>query len=529
VDDVPATYEELRDRVTAWTAAVPGGAPAGAPAKFDPDYQLVSNEVAKLDMPAGGTVAWKVVVEKGGALLSGKSKDLVIAAYLAHALHVTGGVPGLTRGCVLLVELMERYWDTLFPEPKRLRGRANALQWFVDKTTLALATPPPSPGLAEAEALEAAAVKLSELARARFAELAPAFGAILEVVARLKEQAAPPPPPPAAEAAPAAAAPAAAQAPAPAAAPAPAEAAAPADLGDLGPWLRTTGAALVDVAGRLRAADPADPAAYRLLRTGTWLSMSEEPPSSAEGRTLVRAPPAADELAALAQGQKWADLLQAAEDAAAGDPLWLDPHRLSWQALGGLGPAHQRARAAIVAEVRALVGRLPGLPKLAFSNGAPLADAATRSWLEEEVGKAAGGAPRAAGPAAGEASAARIAEAKELLAAGQVAEALRVAREGAAGAGSERERFVLRLGVARLFVASGLKALALATYQDLDREAQERDLDAWEPALAAECLRGLIAAARAMSEDPRGASPDLVLSYRRLSRLDPESAHDLWP
>jgi type VI secretion system protein VasJ len=235
-----------------------------------------------------------------------------------------------------------------------------------------------------------------------------------------------------------------------------------------------------------------------------------------------------DELAGLAQGQKWPELLEAAESAAAGDPLWLDPHRMTWQALGGLGPTYQRARAAVVAEVRALVGRLPGLAKLTFSDGTPLADEATRSWLEEEVGKAGGGARRTA-PAAGEASAARIAQVKELLGAGQVAEALRASREGAAGAGSERERFLLRLDVARLLVGSGLKALALATYQDLDREAQERELDDWEPALAAECLRGLIGAARAMSEDPRGSSPDLVMSYRRLSRLDPESANDLWP
>jgi type VI secretion system protein VasJ len=528
VDPVPETYDALREQVTAWTGAIPGATPAGTPAKFDPDYQAVANEVAKLDMPAGGKVVWKTVVDKGGALLSGKSKDLVIASYLAHALHVTGGIVGLTRGCVLLVELMERYWDTLFPEVKRLRGRANALQWFVDKTALALAVPPAAPAPAEVDALEAASVRLAEVSRQKLAELAPAFGAILEVVARLKAEAAPPPPPAAEPAAAPAAGTAPAAAPAGAAAsPAPAAVAAFGD-DDLAGWLRVTGAALADAAGRLRAADAADPAAYRLLRTGTWLGMGEEPPSR-EGRTLARSPPERDQLAALVQGQKWAELLEAAETAAAEAPLWLDPHRMAWQALGGLGPSHQAARAALVAEVRSLVGRLPGLPRLSFSDGTPLADAQTQSWLEDEVGKPSGGAPRAASAAASEASAARLAEAKEHLGGGRVADGLRAIQDGAASGRSERERFLFRLEAARLFVASGLKALALATYQQLDRVAQDRGLDDWDPDLAAECLRGLISAARAMSEDPRGVSQDLVMSYRRLSRLDPASANELWP
>ncbi len=518
---MPVNYDDLRQRVQFWIAPIPGGAPAGSSAKFDPEYQVVANEVAKLDMPAGGAVAWKVVAEKGAAILTSKSKDLVIAAYLAHAHHLTNGAAGLTNGCVLIVELMEQYWDTLFPEVKRLRGRANAIQWFVEKTTLALATPPPAK-LEEVEALEAAAVKLADVCRARLAEMAPAFGAILEVVARMKEAVAPPPPPPPA---PEPQAPAAGAAAAPASAPPPPSA--PADDTDLPGYLRTSGAALVDVARRLRAADVRDPNAYRVLRVGSWLGLTDEPPAEG-GRTPVPPPATRDALQGLLQGQQWAELLEAAEGAVAEDPLWLDPHRLAWQALGALGPAHQRAQQAVVAEVRTLVGRLPALAGLAFSDGSPCADPATQAWLQDEVGKAAAGGGRPSG-GAGEAAAARLAEARERLSGGQTADGLASAREAVAAAGFERERFLVRLEAARMFVAAGLNALALATYQELDRQAQERGLDDWEPALSVECLRGLVAAARALPDDPRGASPDLVMSHRRLSRLDPATAHELWP
>jgi type VI secretion system protein VasJ len=523
------TYEQIRDRAKAWTASIPGASPAGAPAKFDPEYQAVANEVAKLDMPSGGAVNWKLVNEKAGAILAAKSKDLVIASCLAHGLHVTGGLAGLTSGCVLLVELMQQFWDTAFPDVKRLRGRANALQWFAEKTTAALAQPPGKVSPEEAEALEAAAVQLANLTREKLQDLAPAFGAILEVVGRVKEESAPPPPAPQAPPAPAQPeAPAGAPGAAPAAGGAPAEVAPPAEGEDLTAYLRATGAALIAAAHRLRTADRADPIAYRVLRTGVWLGVAGEPPAEG-GRTFVPPPVARDALLEALQGQRWAELIEGAESAAGEDPLWLDPHRMTWQALGALGPAHEKARAAVVAEVRTFTGRLPGLASLAFSDGSPLADPATRAWLEEAAGASA---PAGARPAAGgldEAAAAALARAKELFGAGPSAEALHAAREVAAGGRSERERFLLRLEVARLYVASGLQPLALASFQELAREAQERGLDAWEPGLAAEALRGLVATARAVGDDPRGGPPDLATSYRRLCRLDPAAAYEVWP
>ncbi len=532
-------WDDIRSRAEPWLAAIPGASPGGTNARFEPEYQSVAVEVAKLEAPAAGEVNWSKVADGAGAVLRQKSKDLVVAAYLAHALHVTKGADGLVTGEVLLAELLERYWDTMFPDAKRLRARANALQWFLERTALALGTRSGAPPAAQdVDALEAAVKKLAEVARARLADMAPAFGTLQEQVARLKLELAPPPPPPEPATAPTPQPGAAAPAPAPAAptsaSPAPASAApAPGDLASAAEavdWLRNVGTVLASAADVLRRADGADPTGYRVLRVGLWIHLSAAPPA-AGGKTQIAPPPEAlrTQLGLLASNQRWAALLEEAESAAARNRFWLDLQRLVWQALAGLGAAHERARDAVAAEVRVLVGRMPTLATLSFSDGTPLADPQTRAWLDEQVAAPAGGAPARAVAAGGEEVAAKAEEAKKLLAGGQVPAALARLRDAVASGRSGRERFLLRLELARLCSGAGLTAVAKATYEELDREASAHALERWEPALAAECLKGLIASARALAKDPRGALPDVAEPYRRLCRLDPAAAHEVWP
>lgn len=545
------SLQPARDRASAWLEPIPGASPAGVAARLDPEYQAVAEEVGKLDAVTGGEVDWKKVTAGAGGILEKRSKDVVIAAYLAHALHVTGGVDGLATGAALLAELLDRYWDTAFPEVKRVRGRVNAVQWFLEKTLRALDGARAGAGDQERVAtLDAAARRFSEVARARFAEQAPAFGPLLEAVGRLAadaERAAAPPPPPAPSAAPQATAPQAAAAPgappppAASAAPAPAAPAMPAAVGTLASadaatdFLRDAGAALAAAGHTVRRASPSDPLAYRVLRTGVWLHLAAEPPADG-GKTSVP-PPSEDlraQLKALAQNQKWAALLEETESALGQNRFWLDLHRLTAQALAGLGGGHDRARDAVAAELRTLLVRMPALPTLAFADGTPFADAQTRAWLEEEVApKPGGGSAAAAAPDEGAALdpaiLERLARARKLFGGGQAKEALAEFQAFVAARPGGRAQFRARLDLARACAGAGLTALAKATYEELDREAVAHGLDAWEPALAGECLKGLVATARALSKDPRGATPGLEARYQRLCRLDPAAAHEVWP
>ncbi len=567
-DTAPDPLETLKTRAQTWLAPIPGAAPAGVTAKLDVAYQAVANEVGKLDTPAGGEVDWKKVVAGAGELLERRTKDFTLAAYLARALQAIEGFEGLGAGLTLYGGLLETYWENAFPEVKRLRGRANATQWLVEKTAAGLqqwldkaeasghGVKVKASDVAALQATEAAAQRLAEVVRAKLGDAAPAMGPLLEVVQRVKataEQILPPPQPPPqsqpaastaqpteaqpdAPAATGAAAPSMAAPPRPAAAgstPAPAldvpAVTAPASVEGATEYLRDAGTAIASVGAALRRADLTDAAAYRVLRTGLWLHLAHPPPATG-GKTSIPPPPETlrASLGLMLQNQRWAALLEEAESALQQHRLWLDLHRMSAQALAALGGAHARAAEAVASEVRGLLARMPPLPSLTFNDGTPLADAQTKAWLQESVSPKP--AARGAGDGGGDdVPAEPVAEARKLLAAGQIADGLAALQALVMSRPAGRARFKARLLLAQAAAGAGLQPVALATFEELDRESLAHRLDAWEPTLAAECLKGLVAASRALAQDPRGTSPELASQYQRLCRLDPAAAHEVWP
>jgi type VI secretion system protein ImpA len=60
---------------------------------------------------------WKPVLTHGTRALTEKSKDLEIVAYMIEALVRLNGFPGLRDGYRLVRELVEQYWDGLYPLP----------------------------------------------------------------------------------------------------------------------------------------------------------------------------------------------------------------------------------------------------------------------------------------------------------------------------------------------------------------------------------------------------------------------------
>jgi type VI secretion system protein ImpA len=72
---------------------------------------------------------WKPVLELGPRVLAEESKDLEIAAWLTEALVRQHGYAGLRDGFRLLRELIERFWDDIYPRPDEdgIHGRLAAL------------------------------------------------------------------------------------------------------------------------------------------------------------------------------------------------------------------------------------------------------------------------------------------------------------------------------------------------------------------------------------------------------------------
>jgi|GEM_PF-715638 len=309
-------------------------------------------------------------------------------------------------------------------------------------------------------------------------------------------------------------------------------------------FLRTVGTALLGAAGALRRASVEDPLPYRLMRTGLWLHLSRPPAAGANGRTPLQPMPAAlrTKLETLESNQRWADLLDESESALGQHRFALGLHRFSATALTGLGESHTTARAALVQELGTQLRRMPGVEELLAADGTPLTDEATRAWLRTEVLPASTPTPSPVAASVGvaplslpplsfptEASStgsgpALEDEARALLDAGRVHEAVTLLQGAVASATTGRARFLSRLALARLCANAGQLPLARAVYDVLDEEVSAHVLDTWEPALAAACLEGWLSTRTPGEKEGGRVAPKIRNRYRRLARLDSSAA-----
>jgi type VI secretion system protein VasJ len=147
--------------VAVWLEPIAGEAPGGRDARHEPEHERIRSELEKLSSVHGKVVDWQLIRNDGQALLQNKSKDLLIAGYLAFAWAKLEGLDGLARGMRLLASLMERYPDAL--QPQRTRARANALSWFVERA----AELPAAQGCSAAEAASLRNAHRALLASAR--------------------------------------------------------------------------------------------------------------------------------------------------------------------------------------------------------------------------------------------------------------------------------------------------------------------------------------------------------------------------
>jgi len=543
-----------RAAVAAWLAPISDAQPAGSDAFASEEYQALLAEVDKLQSPTGGAIDWARVVQLGDTVLQRQCKDLRVACHLALARYRTARLAGLALGLTLVAELSDAYWDTMQPPVARIRGRLGTLRGLLDQIEPELAGHVPKPDEGpQVERLKLAALRFQTVMRARLGEQAPPLRLLIQTIEQLAmtvAAAAPPPPappvpPPPVTAPPVAAPPVAAPPvlearpseprPAPPVAPpppitqvaAPASAAA-APTGDVANsavvdrFLRATGEELVKLANALRRARSTDPLAYRLLRSGLWIYIAAPPPNQPDGSTGIPGLGEKDRetLAAMHANRRWAELLETSESLLARARFALDLHRYSADALQNLGESHEAGRLALTTEVGALLRRLPRVLALKDNEGVPLADDATRAWIEATVltsgGPASSGGTTVVTVAAAPPGAA-AAELRALFTANKREEALRLGAAQIQQAGSGREKFLRRLELAEACDP----ILARTLFSGLVAEVDAQRLDTWEPALAVRCFDGL---ARTIPRGQASDKPALDAALVRLAGLDPSRA-----
>ena len=102
---------------------IEGPNPSGANLRYDPVYDKIKEARREEDQPPPGMTERDrkiadntLVIKLTTDLLTNKTKDLQIAAWLTEAMLKKQGFSGLRGGLVLCHGLVEKFWDTLYPE-----------------------------------------------------------------------------------------------------------------------------------------------------------------------------------------------------------------------------------------------------------------------------------------------------------------------------------------------------------------------------------------------------------------------------
>src|SRR5438128_8367897 len=127
---------------TVLLAAIPGDNPMGESLRYAGVYDAIQEaRRADDDLPMGDwqrevkSADWRAVINLATDVISGKSKDLQLGAWLVEALTKRHGFAGLRDGLKLLGEMHEQFWEGLYPEIEDgdLEFRGGPLNWLNEK------------------------------------------------------------------------------------------------------------------------------------------------------------------------------------------------------------------------------------------------------------------------------------------------------------------------------------------------------------------------------------------------------------
>lgn len=496
-----------------WLMPVEEHRPTGEDPGYDDDFQRIREEVNKLSGIDTGLICQ--LAEK---LLTDRCKDLrVITFYVWARLHQDGEA-GLAQGVELLAAMLERFGNGL--HPLRARSRKSALEWLgSSRVTDSLALYPEVDMSVMQRIMgalllsEQAFIALDEDSRPDLGGLYQALdnrliqsgGASTLVPQTSREEGA-----------------------------SVTSAVSPAPLMNA----VTSGRDLLDqakvLAKYLRDQPGGWLAGHHLLKSVRWDTLTELPPLDVAGRTRL-APPKPDNKAHLKRlflQKSWLELLEHTDALLAQgvNHLWLDVQWYTWQALVKLDSDSVRADI-VCRDLKGLLARLPGLEALAFSDGTPFADDVTLNWVNETVLDDPPGwenEPVMAATASGDGDVLALEPEVMAKADGEGIEVALSWLQVQPGYTSARDRWLMRLLMARVSEQYGKNEMALHLLGELDGSARALTLEQWTPELIFEVkarrLKLLRGKAGRNEADKTRLQPEMEILLAGLIALDPARA-----
>ncbi|GLQ48609.1 type VI secretion system protein TssA [Dyella flava] len=493
-----------------WVSPLPGTDGVGRDVAYEDAFLAIRDEVAKLS-----DIDDALIARSCEQLLKEVGKDLRLAGYYAFARLRQHGTAGFADGLELTTALVERYDTTM--QPSRQEPKKGALEWLAATRMMDLLA---TRGAFEPTDLERAIAALDLLVRRTQTWPEGMRPNLQPLVSRFEADDTP---------APACASSVAQVHPAAKAHPAPSEVSSTRDLIERARVMATY----------LRNQDNGYLPSARLVRCVRWDTVHEVPPADNKSRTRLMAPRSElrQQLKRLVLQKQWHELLERVEGAfmEGANHLWLDLQYFQHVALDHAGSPYREWRDLLHTDFSLLLSRLPGVERLAFSDGTPFADDATLEWIARntvvhELDPVHG---RPAAMPTGETEEGGIdwpeieAQSRSLLDSEGLDATLAWLTQ-LPGPMSARQRFLQRWLMARLTDQAGRADLAQHLLHELDASVCELNVLDWEPSLAFEVKQHLLHVLRQGLN--RKHADKTVLAERMeqllgdLTRLDPARA-----
>jgi len=498
----------------AWLAPLSNTCPTGEDPGYNDDFQRIREEVNKISGIDTGLIC--TLAKK---LLTATTKDIRIATYYCWARLHQDGETGFAEGLELLAGLLQCYGTQL--HPRRERSRKPALEWLAGSRVLDSLSLWPEVVRDDALRTTGALLCIRDSLEAESKASRPELNALYSALeSRLVKAGG-------------------------------VDAAVPQNAcnkvqpqtsmhttePDMPVLSRiTSGQDLLTQArtltGYLREQPNGWLAAHRLMKSLRHDTLGAIPAPDAEGKTRIE-PPRADQRAMLKRlylQQSWLEILEQADStfSRGANHLWLD---LQWYIHQALMKSGQDVLADIIAaDLKGLLRRLIGLESLAFNDGTPFADEVTLNWINRRVLDDMSGWRDEPVSVVGETDNDILALESDALERADTdgLDATLHWLQTRPGIDSPKDRWLLRLLMARVAEQKGKNELALHLLGDLDSAAQSMTLTQWTPALLFEVksrrLRLLRMKAARSETDKSRLQPEMDLLLSGLIALDPASS-----
>ena len=460
------------------------------------------------------------MVKLSEEILEHKSKNLLVAVYLSYALLKQRGIPGLIDGIQVIAEMLETYWETLYPPLRRIKGRMNAIEWLLDKVSKELEKAPAIVVEQEQkDAFMADLKKIDDFLNDKV-EDAPLFYNLIQLAdMKLTSAEVPPAPPEAQETQPesqelptptedaqeesAKATPSAA-----------AVKASPHPSAQSDDETQHTFESMVNdlniLTGEMIAAQDYRSELFMINRAFAWLDIETLPAS--EKQVTMLPPPDTQEQALLQKlfdAHDYSALLWAAESRITTYLFWLDLHYYVAESLRQLG--FSQASDVVLQETRYLVAKLPGLQALSFSDKTPFAAQTTQKWLRSPQSTERTDTPSI--PAPTEEEVACDTEGIDRLA------------YLMAHSESVEQEVLYNIALCRCLSTTTSNKVVVMTYAShLLTQIEEYATHKWAPAIAKEAYLAALACYESLDETP---AAEITALYAKIALLQPSLVKEI--